>query len=59
MFGLLAVPDVAQKNMQRLRSQKWLVIALAFANGAAYTLDIEKGASGDRAINDALAKWGQ
>jgi hypothetical protein len=59
MFGLLGVPDVAQQNMQRLRSQNWMVLALAFGNGATYTLAIEKGTAGERAINDALAKWGQ
>jgi hypothetical protein len=59
MFGLLAVPDVAQKNIQRLRTQSWLSLALSFAKGTPYTLAIEKGPSGERAINDALAKWGQ
>jgi len=30
-----------------------------FANGAAYTLVVEKGSVGERVINDVLAKWGQ
>ena len=59
MFGLLGVADVARQNMQRLRTQNWLVLALTFANGAAYTLAVEKGPSGERAVNDALAKWEQ
>jgi hypothetical protein len=59
MFGLLGVPDVVQQNVQRLRMQNWLDLLLLFGNGTAYTLSIEKGAGGQRAIDEALAKWGQ
>jgi hypothetical protein len=59
MFGLLGVEDVVRQNVQRLRTQSWLDFTLIFASGAAYTLTIEKGASGERAFNEALAKWGQ
>jgi hypothetical protein len=59
MFGLLGVADVVRQNLERLRTQNWLDFTIIFANGAAYTLSIEKGPSGERAINEALAKWGQ
>ena len=59
MFGLLALPDVVQQNLQRLRTQDWLAVSFVFANGAAYTLVVEKGSVGERVINDVLAKWGQ
>jgi hypothetical protein len=59
MFGLLGVPDVVQQNVQRLRTQNWLDFALIFANGAPYTLSVEKGASGERAVDEALAQWGE
>jgi hypothetical protein len=59
LFGLLGVEDVVKQNVQRLRTQGWLDFTLTFGNGAAYTLSIEKGASGQKAIDDALAKWGQ
>jgi hypothetical protein len=59
MFGLLGVEDVVRQNVQRLRTLNWLDLAIVFGNGAAYTLTVEKGASGARAINEALAKWGQ
>ena len=59
MFGLLALPDVVQQNLQRLRTQDWLAVSFVFANGAAYTLVVEKGSAGERVINDVLAKWGQ
>ena len=59
MFGLLGVEDVVKQNVQRLRTQSWLEFTIIFGNGAAYTLSIEKGASGQKAIDEALAKWGQ
>jgi hypothetical protein len=59
MFGLLGVPDVVKQNVERLRTQNWLEFALIFGNGAAYTLTVEKGATGERAVKDAFAKWGQ
>jgi hypothetical protein len=59
MFGLLGVEDVVRANVQRLRTQNWLDLALVFGNGATYTLSIEKGAGGERAFNEAFAKWGQ
>jgi hypothetical protein len=59
MFGFLGVEDVVRQNVQRLRTQSWLDFTIIFESGAAYTLTIEKGASGEKAINEALAKWGQ
>jgi hypothetical protein len=59
MFGLLGVEDVVKQNVERLRTQNWIDFTLIFGNGAAYTLSVEKGASGTRALNEALAKWGQ
>jgi len=59
MFGLLGVADVVRENLQRLRGENWLDFTLVFGNGAAYTLSVEKGASGERAMSDALASWGQ
>jgi hypothetical protein len=59
MFGLLGVPDVVQQNLQRLRTQNWLGFTLVFGDGSTYTLTVEKGAAGDKAINDALTKWAQ
>jgi hypothetical protein len=59
MFGLLGLQGLAQQNLQRLRNEGWLAISIVFANGAAYTLVVEKGAAGERVIDDVLAKWGQ
>jgi hypothetical protein len=59
MYGLLGVEDVIRQNVQRLRTKSWLDFTVIFASRAAYTLSVEKGASGERAINEAFAKWGQ
>jgi hypothetical protein len=59
MFGLLGVADVVQQNLQRLRTQKWMGFTLVFGDGSTYTLTVEKGSAGDKAIGEALAKWGQ
>jgi hypothetical protein len=59
MFGLLGVDDVIKQNVQRLRTRNWLDLTIIFENGSAYTLSVAKGTSGERAINEALAKWRQ
>jgi hypothetical protein len=59
MFGLLGVEDVIKENVRRLRTQSWLDVTVIFESGAAYTLSVAKGASGERAVNEALANWGQ
>ena len=59
MFGLLGVEGVVKPNVERLRTPSWIDFTLILGNGAAYTLSAEKGASGTRAINEALAKWGE
>jgi hypothetical protein len=59
MFGLLGVEDVVKQNVERLRTQSWIDFTLIFGSGAAYTLSVEKGVSGTRAMDEALAKWGQ
>jgi hypothetical protein len=59
LFGLLGTPDTIQRNMRLLRTRPWLGVLINFANGQSQTLNIEKGASGQKVIEEALAKWGQ
>jgi hypothetical protein len=59
LFGLLSTPDAVARNVQALRMRPWMGIPLNFGDGTTQTLNVEKGASGERAINEALAKWGQ
>jgi hypothetical protein len=59
LFGLLGTQDALSRNVQALKSRPWFGILINFAQGQKQILNIEKGAAGQKAINDALAKWGQ
>ncbi len=59
LFGLLDTPDALRRNVELLRTRPWLGVLIVFGDGQAQMLNVEKGASGQRAIDDALAKWGQ
>jgi hypothetical protein len=59
LFGLLSTPDALARNVEALRTRPWMGILINFGDGSAQTLSVEKGASGERVMNEALAKWGQ
>jgi hypothetical protein len=59
LFGLLSTPDALAQNIEAMRSKPWMGILINFTQGPAQMLNIEKGPAGQRAIADALAKWGQ
>jgi len=45
-------------NLQLIKNRAWLEIPITFANKQRALISIEKGASGDRVLNEAFAKWG-
>ncbi len=45
------------KNLDLVRSREWLDVPMVFANGRIAKLTFEKGTSGQRAIEEALASW--
>ena len=57
LIGLTNLPDRIEFNIDLLRSRKWMVIPLRFANGRRAALLIEKGLAGDRALLDAFQAW--
>ena len=57
LIGLTNLPDRIEFNIDLLRSRKWLVIPVRFANGRRAALMIEKGLAGDRALLDAFQAW--
>ena len=59
LFGLLSTPDAVARNVEALRMRRWMGILINFGDGSTQTLNVEKGASGERTINEALAKWAQ
>jgi hypothetical protein len=55
----LARGDMEGRNMDLLKNRGWLDVPLALSNGRIAKFSLEKGASGDRVINDALSVWAQ
>ncbi len=56
LVGLSKGPAEA-KNLDLVRTREWLDVPMVFANGRIAKLTFEKGTSGQRAIEDALASW--
>ena len=59
LFGLLGTEDALARNIAALKSRPWMGILINFGQGQSQMLNIEKGAPGQKALNDALAKWGE
>jgi hypothetical protein len=59
LFGLSAERDDARHNAEALRALSRLDILVKFADGSAATISFNKGASGERAFEAALADWGR
>jgi hypothetical protein len=45
------------RNVQLLTERAWMDIPIVYGDGKRAILAIEKGASGERAFNDAMASW--
>lgn len=57
MIGLDKTEAALKRNLDLLRSQKWMVFEFRLANGRRGAILVEKGASGEKAIGDALTDW--
>jgi hypothetical protein len=53
----LARGDAEASNLDLLRSREWLDIPIVLANGHIAKLTFEKGPSGQRVLDDAMASW--
>jgi hypothetical protein len=53
----LARGDAEVSNLDLLRSREWLDVPMVLANGHIAKLTFEKGPSGQRALDDAMASW--
>jgi hypothetical protein len=53
----LARGDAEASNLERLRSREWLDVPMVLANGRIAKLTFEKGPSGQRVFDDAIASW--
>jgi hypothetical protein len=59
LVGLSNVDADRQRNLQLLKERSWFDVPLVYANQRRAIIAIEKGAPGERAFNDAFAKWGE
>jgi hypothetical protein len=57
LFGLSADKDDARHNAEALRTLSRLDIPITFADGSAATITLNKGESGERVFDAALADW--
>lgn len=57
MIGLDRTDAARDRNLDLLRTQKWMVFEVRLTSGRRGAILIEKGIIGDKAINDALAVW--
>jgi hypothetical protein len=57
LFGLSAERDDARHNAEALRALSRLDILVKFVDGSAATISLDKGASGERVFEAALADW--
>ncbi|MGH6841895.1 MAG: hypothetical protein ACREDV_07375, partial [Methylocella sp.] len=53
----LARGDAEASNLDLLRSREWLDVPMVLGNGRIAKLTFEKGPSGQRALDDAMASW--
>ncbi|MGH6934642.1 MAG: hypothetical protein ACRED2_00415 [Methylocella sp.] len=53
----LARGDAEASNLNLLRLRQWLDVPMVLANGHIAKLTFEKGPSGQRALDDAMASW--
>lgn len=57
MIGLDKGEAALARNLDLMRSQKWMVFEFRLVNGRRGAILVEKGATGEQAISDALASW--
>jgi hypothetical protein len=58
LMGLSGADGDLGRNLKLLRERGWLDIPIVFRGGTRSILAIEKGATGENALNGALATWG-
>jgi len=59
LVGLSNVDADRERNVRSLKERPWFDIPLVYTNQRRAILAIEKGASGERAFNEAFAAWGE
>jgi hypothetical protein len=58
LIGLSAKESDMKRNLELLKARAWFDIPVVYEDGRRAILAVEKGIIGERALNDALARWG-
>lgn len=59
LVGLSNVEADRARNLQLLKERSWFDIPLVYSNQRRAIIAIERGSPGERAFNEAFAKWGE
>ena len=57
LVGLSNVEPMSSRNIDLIKSRGWFDIPILLTNGRLAKLTIEKGAYGERLLNQALQSW--
>lgn len=57
LMGLLDPPDEKGRNAKMLQANQWFDLVFTFANGRNAVFTFEKGPTGEKVFNDAMAAW--
>jgi len=57
LIGLNNDAVISARNMEFLKARNWLDIPMRLSDGRLAKITFEKGSSGERVMNDALASW--
>ncbi|HVB88604.1 MAG TPA: hypothetical protein VND97_00235 [Beijerinckiaceae bacterium] len=57
LVGLTSGDPVESHNLDLIRKRAWIDVPLLLTNGKVAKITFEKGVSGEKALNDALASW--
>jgi hypothetical protein len=56
-YGLAGPENERVQNLRNFKELPWLAVPLTYRNGVAGIVLIEKGAFGEKLVNDVLAEW--
>jgi hypothetical protein len=58
LIGLSGSDSAQSRNLELMRNRAWFDLPMLLVNGKIAKITFEKGATGERMLNDVLAAWG-
>ena len=59
LIGLSNLPRDIERNTTLMTERNWIDLPIRLASGQRAILSFEKGATGDRILDEAFATWGE